>query len=126
MILEDGAEHQSSLDTALAQPQAQDLVRKFIGDVSCRSVEDQADSWVIIRVPPISVFPLSSPIPVLNVLPSPPSSILVERTGSREDDQAGAGEVGEEKEAVVFNITTTVTYTQVIRLLLHFAISLPP
>ena len=61
------------------------------------------------------------------VLPScSPSSILVERTGSREDDQAGAGEVGEEKEAVVFNITTTVTYTQVIRLLLHFAISLPP
>ena len=72
MILEDGAEHQSSLDTALAQPQAQDLVRKFIGDASCRSVEDQADSWVIIRVPPISVFPLSSPIPVLNVPPSPP------------------------------------------------------
>ena len=40
----------------------------------------------------------------------------MERTGSREDDQAGAGEVGEEKEAVVFNITTTVTYTQVVNI----------
>ena len=47
MILEDGAEHQSSLDTALAQPQAQELVRKFIGDASCRSVTGQAWPWVI-------------------------------------------------------------------------------
>ena len=41
------------------------------------------------------------------------SSLLVERTGSREDDSAG-GEVGEEKEPVAFTITTTVTYTQVL------------
>ena len=119
MILEDGAEHQSSLDTALAQPQAQELVRKFIGDASGRSVQGQAGPYVVILVLPHLCNRDS-------VLPSYfPSSLLVERTSSREDDQAGAGEVGE-KEAVVFNITTTVTYTQVIRLLLHFAISLPP
>ena len=52
MILEDGAEHQSSLDTALAQPQAQELVRTFIGDASGRSVQGQAGPYVVILVLP--------------------------------------------------------------------------
>ena len=50
MILEDGTEHQSSLDTALAQPQAQELVKKFIGDAPGRSVTGQAKPLVIILV----------------------------------------------------------------------------
>ena len=83
MILEDGAEHQSSLDTALAQPQAQDLVRKFIGDASCRSVQGQAGPYVVILVLPHLCDRDS-------VLPSYfPSSLLVERTSSREDNKAG-------------------------------------
>ena len=93
VVLEDSEEHQAALDAALADKGAIELVRKFIGDASCRSVFCNICH-------PLQHFLVNS-------------SLLVERTGSREDDSAG-GEVGEEKEPVAFTITTTVTYTQVL------------
>ena len=36
MVLEDSEEHQAALDAALADKAAIELVRKFIGDASCR------------------------------------------------------------------------------------------
>ena len=38
VVLEDSEEHQAALDAALADKGAIELVRKFIGDASCRSV----------------------------------------------------------------------------------------
>ena len=104
VVLEDSKEHQAALDAALADKGAIELVRKFIGDASCRSVP--------------TLLCLGQTFYVLVLLVS---SLLVERTGSREDDSAG-GEVGEEKEPVAFTITTTVTYTQVILTHISFVI----
>ena len=36
VVLEDSEEHQAALDAALADKAAIELVRKFIGDASCR------------------------------------------------------------------------------------------
>ena len=104
VVLEDSEEHQAALDAALADKGAIELVRKFIGDASCRSVLPCTIFWHFVV---LAMYCLSH-LHFLLV-----SSLLVERTGSREDDSAG-GEVGEEKEPVAFTITTTVTYTQVI------------
>ena len=102
MVLEDSEEHQAALDAALADKAAIELVRKFIGDASCRF----GSPWTTFSKSNLCSSSFQYPLPVLF------SSLLVERTGSREDDSTG-GEVGEEKEAVAFTITTTVTYTQV-------------
>ena len=75
VILEDGAETVASLDAALADKSALDLIRKFIGDATC-------------------------------------SSLLVQRTAIREDDEDDT-RPGEEKEIVMYQITSTVHYNQV-------------
>ena len=73
VILEDGAENVATLDTALKDKTALDLIRKFIGDAAC-------------------------------------SSLLVERTAVREDEEQDSP--GEEKEIVIYQITNTVHYNQ--------------
>ena len=73
VILEDGAENVATLDAALKDKTALDLIRKFIGDAAC-------------------------------------SSLLVERTAFREDEEHDTP--GEEKETVVYQITNTVHYNQ--------------
>ena len=73
VILEDGVESVGALDTALNDKNAQDLIRKFIGDGAC-------------------------------------TSLLVQRTAIREDEEDG--QQGEEKEVVMYQITSTVHYNQ--------------
>ena len=71
MILEDGSENLGPLDAALNDKNAQDLIRKFIGDAAC-------------------------------------SSLLVQRTAIREDEEDN--QPGEEKEIVMYQINNTVQY----------------
>ena len=73
--MEDGLDSVASLDAALADKSALELIRKFIGDPTC-------------------------------------TSLLVQRTAIREDDEDDA-RPGEEKEIVMYQITSTVHYNQV-------------
>ena len=92
MILEDGTEHQSSLDTALAQPQAQELVKKFIGDALGRSVTGQAKPLVIILVI-ILVLPLLCP-PLLLPQLHPGGEDGLEGGQAGQDREDGGGDQG--------------------------------
>ena len=73
VILEDGADNVTALDTALADKNSLDLIRKFIGDPTC-------------------------------------TSLLVVRTSIREEEEDGSPV--DEKELVMYQITSTVHYNQ--------------
>ena len=49
VVLEDSEEHQAALDAALADKGAIELVRKFIGDASCRSVFSNCLSSILVK-----------------------------------------------------------------------------
>ena len=47
VVLEDSEEHQAALDAALSDKGAIELVRKFIGDASCRSVFSDCHDFLV-------------------------------------------------------------------------------
>ena len=56
VVLEDSEDHQAALDAALTDKGAVELVRKFIGDASCRL----GKSWSIVDLYPLLILTSSA------------------------------------------------------------------